>query len=150
MESLKQRLFDHCVSYVTQRINNSNEAIRSAQESANEESKNSSGDKYETSRAMMQIDVEQNLTQLAQAKRLKSLLDKINLTAKSDVVQNGSLVVTDEAKYFIAISIGQVKIDGDNVFIISSESPIGSKMIGLRVNDNFSFGNRSQRITRLY
>src|SRR5436190_13600606 len=122
MEGVKQKLFSHCVSYVTQRINTANEAIRAAQESANEESKNSSGDKYETGRAMMQIDVEQNLTQLGEAKRLKSILERISKSSKSDSIQNGSLVVTDQGKYFIAISMGQVKIDGGSFFVISAES----------------------------
>jgi transcription elongation GreA/GreB family factor len=150
MHDIKQKLFDHCVSYVTQRINNANDAIRAAQESANEESKNSSGDKYETGRAMMQIDVEQNLTQLHEAKRLKSVLEKINKNSTSDVIQNGSLVVTDQGKYFIAVSIGQVKIDGESYFVISAESPVGLKMIGLRAGESFSFANRIQRIAKVH
>jgi transcription elongation GreA/GreB family factor len=150
MEEAKQKLFDYCVSYVTQRINNANEAIRAAQESANEESKNSSGDKYETGRAMMQINVEQNLTQLGEAMRLKSILEKINKTLKSDTIQNGSLVVTDQEKYFIAVSIGQVKIDDESFFVISAESPVGMKMIGLRAGQSFSFANRSQRIDEVH
>jgi transcription elongation GreA/GreB family factor len=150
MHDIKQKLFDHCVSYVAQRINNANDAIRAAQESANEESKNSSGDKYETGRAMMQIDVEQNLTQLHEAKRLKSILEKINKNSTSDIIQNGSLVVTDQGKYFIAISIGQVKIDGESYFVISAESPIGQKMIGVRAGESFSFANRIQRIAKVH
>jgi transcription elongation GreA/GreB family factor len=150
MDAVKEKLFDYCLTYITQRINNSNEAIRSAQESANEESKNSSGDKYETGRAMMQIDVEQNLTQLSESLRLKSILEKINRNTKSDSIQNGSLVVTDQGKYFIAISIGQVKIAGDTYFVIAAESPIGAKMIGLRAGQDFSFANRIQRIAQVY
>jgi transcription elongation GreA/GreB family factor len=150
MEEVKQRLFDYCVSYVNLRINNANEAIRAAQESANEESKNSSGDKYETSRAMMQIDVEQNLTQLGEAKRLKSILEKISKNSRSETIQNGSLVVTDQGKYFIAISIGQVKIDGASYFVISAESPVGAKMMGLRAGQSFSFADRIQRIDAVH
>ena len=53
------------------------EAISGAQNSANEETKSSAGDKYETGRAMAQLEIEKNMTQLAEAKRLKQTLEQI-------------------------------------------------------------------------
>ncbi len=143
-------LYEYCATYLAQRIANSREAIQSAQESANEDTKSSSGDKYETGRAMMQIDIEQNNTQLKESLRLKSQLEKISPETKSDTIQLGSLVVTDQANYYFAISIGGVKLNDRQYFVISPEAPIGKTMIGLRTGESFTFRNRTQRIKQLF
>jgi hypothetical protein len=54
---------------VHQRIASAEEAIRMAQESANQEGKSSAGDKYETGRAMAQLEIEKASGQLAEANK---------------------------------------------------------------------------------
>jgi sortase (surface protein transpeptidase) len=58
LNALKTRLHSLCVSYVGQRIETAQRAIAIAQASANEETKSSAGDKYETGRAMAQLEIE--------------------------------------------------------------------------------------------
>ena len=52
----KKQLYDLCQAVVQQRIDTARHAMTAAQESANEEGKSSAGDKYETGRAMAQIE----------------------------------------------------------------------------------------------
>jgi hypothetical protein len=56
--ALKTKLLTLCIKYVDDRISATQQAIQSAQASANEETKSSSGDKYETGRAMAQLEIE--------------------------------------------------------------------------------------------
>lgn len=50
--SLKEQLLDHCNSYIGLKLETIRHAIANAQESANDDTKSSAGDKHETGRAM--------------------------------------------------------------------------------------------------
>ena len=69
--SLKEKLLTLCTQYVEEKINICTEAMRNAQDAANEEDKSSAGDKYETGRAMMQIERDNAAVQLDEALKLK-------------------------------------------------------------------------------
>ena len=69
MTTIKQTLYNFCVTYINQRMATAQQAIHTAQASANEETKSSAGDKYETGRAMMQLEIE---------KIVRSLLSLLN------------------------------------------------------------------------
>ncbi len=56
----KEKLKDEAISIVQNRINSAATAMANAQESANSNDKSSAGDKYETSRAMGQLDRDMN------------------------------------------------------------------------------------------
>ena len=70
----KEKLHDACVAYVDERISFLNETIKETQNSANNESKSSMGDKYETTRSMMHLENEQMSIQLKEALNLKTFL----------------------------------------------------------------------------
>jgi len=139
---LKQKLFDLCSAYVSKRIETANDAIKTAQASANEETKSSAGDKYETGRAMMQLEIEKNTVQLHEAMKLKQLLDQLQPTKQTTTVQPGSLVITDSTSYYIAISAGQLTYQNKTYFAIAPTSPIGILMQGLKPGDSFVFNKK--------
>lgn len=139
MEDIKKELLKVCQDYLHQRIRAAREAIAVAQEAANDETKSSSGDKYETGRAMMQLEVEKNTVQLSESVKLRHALDRIGIENAPDTVQPGSLVVTDKGTFFVAISLGKVTLHENEYFVISPASPVGSKLIGLRSCDEMKF-----------
>jgi transcription elongation GreA/GreB family factor len=147
MLSLKQKLYGHCVEFLKKRIDAAQEAIRMAQDSANDETKSSAGDKYETGRAMMQLEIEKNATQLEEAFKQKKMLELINIELQPVKIQSGSLVFTTQGNFFIAISVGLVVIEDKSFAIVSAQSPIGSRLIGLQTGDSFSFGNKTYMIS---
>ena len=71
---VKTQLYDACLSAVQLRIDNAQQAMKAAQESRDNETKSSVGDKYETGRAMMQGAQERNKVQLIAAMQLKQQL----------------------------------------------------------------------------
>lgn len=146
---LKQLLYDRCVAYVTQRVETAQEAIRVAQNSANQETKSSAGDKYETGRAMAQLEVERNTQQLAEALKLKQVLDQISADSEMSVAQRGSLVRTNHGDFYLAISIGQLTIDGRQYFAISPTSPIGAKLLNGIVGTTVAFNGKSYTIEKV-
>jgi len=148
--SLKVKLHSLCQAYVEQRIDTAQKAIAASQASANEESKSSAGDKYETGRAMAQLEIEKNSVQLAEAQKLKVALSQIKLDQPTDTVQSGSLVITNQGNFYIMISAGQFTIDSISYFCISPASPIGSKLISLKAKEQFSFNNKTYQIEKVY
>ena len=142
MISIKQQLYARCLAFVHERIATSKEAIHIAQQSANEETKSSAGDKYETGRAMAQLEIEKNTSQLAESLKLKQSLEQIQVDYESETVHVGSLVITSQGNFYIAISAGQFIIDGETYLVISPASPIGQKLMGLHTQEGFTFNKR--------
>ena len=145
----KQELYNLCQDYIDKRIHAARQAIADAQQSANEETKSSSGDKYETGRAMMQLEIEKNTQQLSESLKLKNALDQIRIDNPSLSVQPGSLVVTDREEFFIAISLGKVTLHDRIYLVISSASPMGKNLLGLKVGDAMTFKDRTYVIQEL-
>ena len=149
MIQLKQQLYDLCLDYVNQRISNAQKIIEGAQNSANEETKSSAGDKYETGRSMMQQEAQWGRTQLLEAQKLKQDLDQIRVGESDGMVQAGSLVFTNKGNFFIAISAGKLAADTDTVFAISAVSPLGAKLLGQREGAKFDLNGQSFNILKV-
>ncbi len=148
MNSVKKELYDNCFAYVRSRIVSSEDAISGAQSSANEETKSSAGDKYETGRSMAQLEIEKNTIQLNESKKLLLALEQIKNT-KSKSVITGSIAFTTQGNFYISISAGQFIIDGVTYFAISPASPIGKHLMGKSEGDDFSFNQRKFLIQKI-
>lgn len=147
--SIKQQLFTHCEQYIHQKIMAAQQAIEAAQKAANEETKSSVGDKYETGRAMMQLEKEKYASQLNEGLKLQKVLAQINPQAPHKTVGLGSIVTTPQANYYIAISAGKIAIDQQNYFTISLASPIGQVLQGAQEGDTITFRNQKLTITNV-
>ena len=136
----KKALYDACLTYVQQRIDTATEAMRAAQESANSESKSSAGDKYETGRAMAQLERDRHAQLLADARRMRQELEQIDLVPAA-AVRPGSLAKTDQGTFFISISAGRISLEGRDYMAVSAASPIGAALRGKRVGEVAIFNN---------
>lgn len=150
MLSLKQELLRRCFESVDQRIRSAENAIFSAKEASQDDTKSSAGDKYETTREMMQQEISRNEAQLYEARKLKHALSQINIEKASETVQNGSVVFTDNGNFFISVSAGQFTIGKDIFFAISLASPIGKSLTGLKRGASFRFNGKEYKITQVY
>lgn len=147
--NLKESIFNEIIKIIDERINSANQAIASAKESRDNETKSSVGDKYETGRAMMQMELEKNRVQLNIALKLKNELEKINLNKKYDTVEFGSLVTASNGIYFISIGIGKLDVENETVFCISMASPIGKLLHSKKTGDTFKFQGKEINISEI-
>lgn len=136
---LKSNLFAACEKYVTERISAAENAIASAKNTSQNDTKSSAGDKYETTREMMQQQISQNETQLLEAGKLKYALSLIKTDFVNEIAQPGSIVQTSNGNFYLAISAGQIHLENENYQPISPVSPLGLKMNGAKKNDKISF-----------
>jgi hypothetical protein len=142
MLTTKHQLQALCLTYINERIKGAHQAIQFVQASANEETKSSAGDKYETGRAMAQLEIEKNTSQLAEAQRLKQILLQLDPSKSTETIQAGSLVITNQGRFYISIPAGQFTLEGEIYFAISPSSPIAQKLLALKVGDRFSFNRK--------
>lgn len=150
MTDIKLKLYNSCLEYVAKLLNTAQQAIDTARESAGDDTKSSAGDKYETGREMMQQEISRNQTQIEESKRLKQVLDQIHPGRKTEQVSNGSLVLTNRGNFYIAISAGQLLINGNNYYAVSSASPVGSLLKGRKAGDEFNFNGKQYIIQQVY
>ena len=144
--ALKKKLLDHSKALLMKRIEAAKSAMDQAQEAANSEGKSSAGDKYETSRAMGQMEAGMNARQLDEAQRDLAFLSAINPEMVFDSVQTGCIVKTEEFFYFISIGLGNLTVDNLKVIFLSPASPVAKLMEGKKTGENFSFNGRSIKI----
>jgi transcription elongation GreA/GreB family factor len=140
--SIKDQLYLKCQEHVEQRISNLQEMINTTQEAANDATKSSAGDKYETTRSMMHLENEQNAIQLNEALKLRKTLDMLSKVKKADMVQPGSLVYTSSGIYYIAVSIGKITLKKEDYFAISLASPLGQQLAQKKIGDSIDFNKK--------
>jgi len=145
MPNIKQQLYNLCVTYVQTRMQEAEDAFRAAEQAQNEDTKSSAGDKYETGRAMMQQEKDRNTIQLNEANKLMVALNTVG-TNPSTIAETGSVVITDNGRFYLAISAGTLVVDGVSYFAVSPVSPIGMKLKGLKAGDGFDLNGKGYRI----
>ena len=118
--AFKNRLKQFCQHSIEQRMAAAKEAIKSAQEAANNEEKSSAGDKYETSRAMGHLQKDMHARQLSEYVKELSELLAVNINTVYTQAMAGSFIETDQLAFFIAAGLGKQPIDGKQVFFLST------------------------------
>jgi len=149
MADIKQQLYTLCTEYIAAKETDIRRTIDEAREAANNETKSSAGDKYETGRETMQQEIDLNLTRLNELKKLKVTLDRILPDQKSDIVVPGSAVLTSNGNYYIGISAGVLNAGGNAYYAVSAASPIGAALTGRRKGDSFSWNGKSYTVAEV-
>ena len=140
---IKEQLLKACEENIEKRIKSIREVLNSIEESRNNETKSSVGDKYETGRSMMQLEEEKSKSQLFEAYQLKQELVRIDVNKTSSKIEIGSLVETNRGNYYISIGLGKVRLVNELYYCISIKSPIGMKLMSKKVGDEIEFnGNK--------
>ena len=145
MIKTKEYLYLQCEDFVENRFQAIQNTINEIQESLTSETKSSAGDKHETARAILQLKLEKTGNQLAEIQKIQAQLSKISIANTSEVIGLGSAVYTNKSNYFITISAGELKIENDIFYAISSNTPIGQLLMGRTVGDEVIF--REQKFT---
>lgn len=130
--ALKQKVHAHCLQLLNNKIASLQTVVRELSKSAASDTKSSAGDKHETARAMIQIEQETIGKQLKEFEEQKALLEKIDAGLISPQIVKGSLVRTNKGYLFLSIALGRISVEGNAVMIISPQSPLGMKLIGLK------------------
>ena len=150
MTARKKEVYNACVAFVKKREETVLQTIGSNQKALTSETKSSAGDKHETGRAMLQLEMEKASQQLEGIYTMKKALAKIKLDDVSNVIKLGSLIVTNEMSYFLAISAGEISIENEKYYAVSPSSPIGKLLLGKCIGDALIFNGKAIKIRAVY
>ena len=139
--------------FVNKRLQTVEEILHSHQKSLQSETKSSAGDKHETGRAMIQLEMEKASQQLTGISEMNEILSKIDSSnsGKSNrkMAHLGSVVYTQKANYFLSISAGQIVTENKVFYAISTSSPIGKLLLGKLENEEFLFDGKPIKIQNI-
>jgi len=143
MSALKYQLYQLCLKFIQNRIENIEYSIQQARQASNDDTKSSAGDKYETTREMMQQEMDRNSKLLYEAGQQKIALQQIEHVDPAKEVKNGSLILTSAGNFYISISAGELQIDSQKFIAVSQAAPIGKAFIGTKLGNEVIFnGNK--------
>ena len=146
MQQIKNQLYQQCLTFIEQRIQTADTALQQAREASNDDTKSSAGDKYETSREMMQQDIDRNKRLLIDAQDNLRVLQSIDSAQKSANVTHGSYVITSQGSFYISVSAGQLHVGDKTIFAVSPASPIGKLLLEKKKGDGFDFNGKKYSI----
>ncbi len=138
---LKQKIYDHYLQKINDRITELQQVLADLKESGSNETKSTAGDKHETALAMLQIEQANTRSQLQEVSDQKVKLEKIDPALSAIVIVHGSLVKTNRGYLFISIAAGKITIDHSTVIALSPQSPLGQKLMGLKAGETAAINN---------
>lgn len=133
--TFKDKIYKSNPYIIQDKIHLFQNTLNELKESIINETKSTTGDKHKTALAMLQIEQENTNQQLKEAWKQKALFNKIDPAVSTSKIINGSLIKTNKGYLFLSIALGKTVVDGIDVIAISPLSPLGQKIMGLKIND---------------
>jgi hypothetical protein len=120
--------------------------VQDLSSSLNAESKSTAGDKHETGRAMVHLEMEKAAQQLEHFQRMIEQLNRIQQVQYAPVSGFGSLITTDTDQFLLGIGLGKVTVNSKIIYCIGMDAPLARLLINKIVGDKFFFNNVTQTI----
>lgn len=149
MSKQKEELFKACLDIVSDKIFQIQKRIQELQADLNQETKSTAGDKHETGRAMIHLEIEKVSQQLTVLNQKLSTLRKIKPSTVPKNIVMGTIVETNIGKYFLSVSLGMITINQDRFYTVSPVSPIGEQLLGKNKGDSLIFKGRKIKINNI-
>jgi transcription elongation GreA/GreB family factor len=149
-QELKFELQQQCKDLIKIRYESVNKTIANIEQALRDESKSASGDKHHIERAMLQIQREEAGKQLREIEKVMFQLDKVTISDVSETIRLGSIIETNQANFFISISVGKLEVK-DTIYLgVSPVAPIGRCLLGKVKNEQFNFNGVVYKIQNFY
>jgi hypothetical protein len=147
--NLKHQIHVALVKELTEKVSSYARMLESIRQSKNGDTKSSAGDKFETSREMMQMEIDKTEMQLNKVNYELEILNQLNTDEGNETATLGNLVVCNTGYYYLSIGHGSVVVNGKKYYAISLASPIGQILVNKKIGDTIEFNNRSIKIEEI-
>lgn len=145
LASFKKKVLEYCLKRQEEQITSLKDAMDGAMESALSE-KGGSEDSQDSFREQMQLERNMYAKKLSESTEMLVSLQRINPAAFFQQAGQGAMVATDKQVFLIAGSLGKINVEGNDVFVISNQSPIYDVMAGRRKGESFDFRGQKFQI----
>lgn len=143
---MKTQLLALCQSIVSEKVIALKSELKTLQESADQDTKSSVGDKYETGRAMVHLEQENVMRQYEEYQKLQRILSNLKGNIISETIEAGSLIRTNLGTFYMSVGLGKISLDQQDYFAIAPNSPIGTALLGKKKGDNIDLNGRHYEI----
>ncbi|CAM3990809.1 hypothetical protein [Flavobacterium weaverense] len=148
--TFKQKIYTYYLQLVQDKIDVFRDMISALTEDSKNDAKGSAGDKHETALSMMHIEQEKLNRKLREVLDQKIILDKIEATAITETIILGSLIKANGIFLYLSVALPKVAIEGINVIALSPQSPLGNKLMGMKVGHSFEINTTKYIIEEVY
>lgn len=135
---VKQKIFNQFQQLLADKISTLHQQLEELKESTSNETKSTAGDKYETGRAMLQIEQDNIRYQLQEALEQQSRFSSLDSKATKHEVVQGCLVKTNKGWLLLSVALGKTVIEGIPVIALSPQSPLGKQLMGRKPGDKIT------------
>src|SRR5690606_7773983 len=146
---LKKKLLQESTKLLNMQIQAAKDAMDEAQESANEH-QGAIEDKFESFREACQIQRDMYARQLDELITTMGALKRVNSTKENKEVSFGAVVMTELQNYYIGVSLGEIKIDGESSYAISGLSRRYTAVEGKTGGDSFVIRDNTDDVVQVF
>lgn len=139
---IKNEVRDFVLDIIKQKIERQSRFLEFTLEASREVKKTA---KYDSIREEMQAEIYQLQKQQS---FLNGLLTDMAKVTNNEIifVKLGAIVITNKARFYISVGLGEFFFEGDRFYAISEISPMAQIMKGKKAGDSFVLNNISQII----
>lgn len=134
----KKEVHQQALTFVIEKKDQLKKEWASIQEAANLETKSSAGDKYETARAMAQIEIDRLRQQVVRMEFFENTLRQLS-TDPSDRALPGALILTDTSRIYWSVPLGKINLGDTHYFLLSADAPLAKALQGRGKGDKVEF-----------
>ena len=142
----KIEVYNQCLLIIEERIASIHSMLKELDSSSSAETKSSMGDKYETSREMIQLERNKLQIQLEEVAKQKKVFSQIDPNKVHHTVQLGSFIRSSAKNFFISASLGAVTVKKEECICISPVAPLAKQIMEKSAGDTFFFMGKNQEI----
>ena len=147
--TFKQKIHTHYLQLVQDRIDVFRDMIVALTEDSKNDAKGSAGDKHETALSMMHIEQEKLNRKLREVVDQKMVLDKIEAATIAEIIILGSLVKANGIYLYLSVALPKINVEGINIIALSPQSPLGNKLMGMKVTHTFEINTTKYTIEEI-
>ena len=144
---LKRKLLKKCFEEQDRLINTTRSVMDEAQQGAEDEQ---SRDWYDSIKTQLMGRRDMFARQLNKSIDERAILERIDPNKENDEVSFGAIVITEDQKLFISISLGKIEMNKITYFAISPQVPLFKAMEGLKKGNSFEFNGKTHKIMDLF
>ena len=147
--TFKQKIHTHYLQLVQDRIDVFRDMIVALTEDSKNDAKGSAGDKHETALSMMHIEQEKLNRKLREVMDQKMVLDKIEAATIAETIIVGSLVKANGIYLYLSVALPKINVEGINIIALSPQSPLGNKLMGMKVTHTFEINTTKYTVEEI-